>query len=52
MRALGGWAAPTHIATTAADLTPGTALDFLHHRLDDLVTELLSFHAPCPPFPR
>uniref|UniRef100_UPI000A57696F hypothetical protein n=1 Tax=Streptomyces europaeiscabiei TaxID=146819 RepID=UPI000A57696F len=51
VRALSGWAAPTHIATTAADLTPGAALDFLHLRLDDLVTELLSFRTPCPPFP-
>ncbi len=53
VRALSGWAAPTHIATTAADLTPGAALDFLHLRLDDLVAELLSFRTPSSssPFP-
>ncbi|MFF9763146.1 MULTISPECIES: NADPH-dependent FMN reductase [Streptomyces] len=43
VRALSGWATPTHVATTAADLTPGEPLDFLDRRLDDLIGELLSF---------
>ncbi|MCQ4205403.1 NADPH-dependent FMN reductase [Streptomyces sp. NPDC058783] len=48
VRALGGWAAPTHVATTAADLVPGPALDFLDARLDALAAELLSFPARAP----
>lgn len=43
VRALGGWAAPTHVATTAADLVPGPPLDFLDRRLADLTAELMSF---------
>ncbi|GAA4804319.1 NADPH-dependent FMN reductase [Streptomyces ziwulingensis] len=46
VRALGGWAAPTHVATTAADLVPGPPLDFLDARLDALAAELLSFPRP------
>ncbi|MEV5989553.1 NADPH-dependent FMN reductase [Streptomyces sp. NPDC052051] len=52
VRALGGWATPTHVATTAADLTPGAPRDFLDKRLDDLVTELLSFRPPVRTAPR
>ncbi|MFI2379126.1 NADPH-dependent FMN reductase [Streptomyces sp. NPDC018964] len=48
VRALGGWSTPTHVATTAADLTPGEPLRFLDERIDDLVRELLTFSAPRP----
>jgi NAD(P)H-dependent FMN reductase len=51
VRALSGWAAPTHVATTRADLTPGEPLDFLDRRLDVLVGELLSFGASRASFP-
>jgi NAD(P)H-dependent FMN reductase len=43
VRALSGWAAPTHVATTAADLAPGAPLRLLERRLDVLAGELLSF---------
>ncbi|MFD7258049.1 NADPH-dependent FMN reductase [Streptomyces sp. NPDC059874] len=43
VRALGGWAVPTHVASTGGDFTPGAPLEGLHERMDDLVAELLSF---------
>ncbi|MER5433827.1 NADPH-dependent FMN reductase [Streptomyces sp. NPDC002588] len=51
VRALSGWAAPTHVATTASDLLPGEPLDFLDRRLDVLVGELLSFRSAPASFP-
>ncbi|MFF3212607.1 NADPH-dependent FMN reductase [Streptomyces sp. NPDC002886] len=53
VRALSGWAVPTHVASTGSDFVPGPALEGLHERMDDLVAQLLSFRsaralAPAP----
>lgn len=45
VRALGGWAVPTHVASTGGDFAPGLPLEGLHERMDDLVAELLSFRS-------
>ncbi|MFD3698153.1 NADPH-dependent FMN reductase [Streptomyces sp. NPDC058646] len=45
VRALSGWAVPTHIAATGGDFAPGEPLEGLHERLDDMVAELLSFRS-------
>ncbi|MFI5619693.1 NADPH-dependent FMN reductase [Streptomyces sp. NPDC051567] len=54
VRALSGWAVPTHVASTGGDFTPGAPLEGLRERLDGLVAELLSFRSarrPAPPLP-
>ncbi|MET9323162.1 NADPH-dependent FMN reductase [Streptomyces sp. NPDC003038] len=52
VRALSGWAVPTHVAATGGDFTPGEPLEGLRERMDDMVAELLSFRsARRPPRP-
>ncbi|MFE5773028.1 NADPH-dependent FMN reductase [Streptomyces sp. NPDC056485] len=45
VRALGGWAVPTHVASARGDFTPGVPLEELHIRMDRMVGELLSFRS-------
>ncbi|MFE2479182.1 NADPH-dependent FMN reductase [Streptomyces sp. NRRL F-2747] len=45
VRALGGWAVPTHVASARGDFTPGIPLEELHIRMDRMVGELLSFRS-------
>jgi NAD(P)H-dependent FMN reductase len=51
VRAMSGWAVPTHLATTRGDFAPGEPLEGLHERLDDLVAELLAFRSARRPRP-
>ncbi|MCX4696580.1 NADPH-dependent FMN reductase [Streptomyces sp. NBC_01408] len=45
VRALSGWAVPTHVAATGGDFAPGEPMEGLRERLDDMVAELLSFRS-------
>lgn len=48
VRALSGWAVPTHVAVTSTDFEPGEDSENLVERTDELVTELLSFRCYDP----
>ncbi|GHJ36890.1 NADPH-dependent FMN reductase [Streptomyces sp. TS71-3] len=43
VRAISGWATPSHIATTGSDYTDGRPSEFIGSRMDALVADLLSF---------